>query len=93
VLLAQQSQQRPQCTLAKNIVPALRAVARDVSEGPHGLFTNIEGGRGQKVDKFWNGLSANDHLGVLGGPRGNIGESPRGFKLEYYVMNLSLKRQ
>jgi hypothetical protein len=86
VLLAQQSEQRPQCTLSKNVVPALRAVARNISEGPHSLFTDIEGRRGQKVDEFWNGLCPNDNLGVLSCPRRNIGESPRRFEL-WDIMN------
>jgi hypothetical protein len=85
-LLAQQGQKRPKCTLPKDIVPALRAITRDVSERPHGLFTDIEGGRRKKVNKLWDSLRVDDDLSVLRGAGGNVSEGPCSFKLDAMLM-------
>lgn len=67
--------------LLEDVVAALGAVAGDVAEGPHGLFSDVEHGRRQKFDENGDGAGFDDDRGVFRGARGDVGEGPRGFKL------------
>jgi hypothetical protein len=72
---------RAQGTGTQNKVTAVRAVTSNVSEGPHGLFTDIGLRAAKQLDEDGNGTSFNDDLGLLGGTGGNVGQSPGRLKL------------
>ena len=81
VVLAQKRQKRPQSALLKDVISANGAVTGDIAQSPNSLFTDIENGRGEQPDEFWDGVGVNDHLSVVSGSGGNIRQGPRGFKL------------
>ena len=72
VILAQKPQKRPQGALLKNVISANRAVTRDVSQSPNGLFADIEDRGREQPDELWDGIGIDDHLGVVSGSGSNI---------------------
>ena len=87
VVFAQKSEQGPESTLLENIVPALRAVASDVAEGPHCLLTNIENGRREQLDEFGDSLGVDNDLGVLSSARCDVGKGPCSLELKMRKVN------
>jgi hypothetical protein len=81
VILAQESQERSESALLKNVISALRTVAGDVPKGPDSLLTDVQYGRRQKFDEFRNCLCVDDDLSVFSSPRRDVGERPGSFKL------------
>jgi hypothetical protein len=67
--------------LLKNVVPALRAISGYISQCPNCLLTNIQDRRGEKVDKLWDSLGADDNLSMLRSSRRNVGKCPSSFEL------------
>ena len=72
VVLAEECQKRPQGALLEDVISANRAVTGDISQGPNGLFTDVESRGREQLDELWDGVGVNNHLGVVSGTGGNI---------------------
>jgi hypothetical protein len=65
----------------EDVIPALRAIASNVSECPDGLLSNIKNRGGEEVDELGHGLGIDHDLSMFSSSGGNIGKGPRCFKL------------
>jgi hypothetical protein len=81
VVLAEQSKERLEGALLKDIVPALRAVTGDVAKCPDSLLTHVENGRGKKIDELGHSLRVDDNLSMFSCPRGDVRQCPSRFEL------------
>ena len=72
VVLAQECQKRPQGALLEDVISANRAVTGNISQGPNGLFTDVESRGREQLDELWDGVGVNNRLGVVSGSGGNI---------------------
>ena len=70
---AQECQKRSQGTLLEDVISANRAVTSDISQSPNGVSTDIESRGREQLDELWDGAGADNHLGVVSGPEGDVG--------------------
>ena len=82
MILAQKGQKRPQGALLENVIPTNGAITSDVSQGPNGLFADIENRGREQPDELRDGVGVDDHLGVVSGSGGDVRQSPRGLELK-----------
>mmetsp|Transcript_2250 Transcript_2250/g.3525 ORF Transcript_2250/g.3525 Transcript_2250/m.3525 type:complete len:493 (-) Transcript_2250:130-1608(-) len=61
-------------------------ISGNVTQSPHGLFSDIVIGREQEAYKDRDRTHFHNNLGVFAGSRSNICKSPRGFKLQCWVV-------
>src|SRR5690606_31502298 len=80
--ITEKVKQRAEGTTAEDVVTALRAVAGNVAESPHGLLADIGLGAAEELNEDGNGTSFDDDLGLGSGTRSNVGEGPGGFELD-----------
>lgn len=57
-------------------------ISRDVPEGPDGLLADVVVGREEEANEDGDGSHFHDHLGVLAGAGGDVGERPGRFELQ-----------
>jgi hypothetical protein len=81
VIFTQEAQERTKSALLKNIVAALWAITRDVTQSPNGLLPDIQDGRRKQLDEFRDSLGVDDNLSVLSSTRGDVGECPGSLEL------------
>jgi hypothetical protein len=79
--------------LLKGGISAKGAVTSDVSQGPNNLITDIGNRGSEQPDKLRDGVGVDDHLGMVGGPGGNVRQGPRGFKLKITRKNKRMRGQ
>ena len=82
MVFAKARQQRTKSTLLQYVVPALRAVASDVTQSPNRLLPDVVDLRRQQLNELWDSASADNSLGVVSSTRRNICERPGGFELQ-----------
>lgn len=81
----EERKQRLQSPSRQNVITALRAVARNVSQSPHGLLSDVGFMAPQELDEDRHRARFNDNLGLLSRTRGDVRQGPGGLELNQGV--------
>ena len=81
-------EQRREDTKVENEVTALGAIARDITESPHGLLLNVLVAGAKEFDEDGQSAGVDDTSRLQRVARGDIGERPGGLELQLIVVSL-----